>query len=36
TSQQREGWASDRFNVLNEKIEALTSQQREGWASDRF
>ncbi|MDI2111968.1 glycosyltransferase [Commensalibacter nepenthis] len=35
-SQQKEGWANDRFNILNEKIEALTSQQKEGWANDRF
>lgn len=35
-SQQRDGWAHDRFNVLHTKLDHLTSQQREGWAHDRF
>lgn len=35
-SQQREGWAHDRFNVLTNQMEQLTSQQRDGWAHDRF
>lgn len=35
-SQQQDGWANDRFNVLNEKLESLTSQEKEGWANDRF
>ncbi|WP_241610526.1 glycosyltransferase [Rosenbergiella epipactidis] len=35
-SQQKEGWAHDRFNVLHNQLEHLTSQQREGWAHDRF
>ena len=35
-SQQKEGWAHDRFIVLNNQLDYLTSQQREGWAHDRF
>lgn len=35
-SQQREGWAHDRFVVLHNQLDHLTSQQREGWAHDRF
>ncbi|SEQ10515.1 Glycosyltransferase, GT2 family [Rosenbergiella nectarea] len=35
-SQQREGWAHDRFTILSEQLDHLTSQQREGWAHDRF
>ena len=35
-SQQKEGWAHDRFVVLHNQLDHLTSQQREGWAHDRF
>lgn len=35
-SQQKEGWAHDRFMVLTNQLEHLTSQQRDGWANDRF
>lgn len=35
-SQQKDGWAHDRFLALHNQLENLTSQQREGWAHDRF
>ncbi|CAK7192883.1 hypothetical protein COMNV_01093 [Commensalibacter sp. Nvir] len=35
-SQQKEGWAHDRFNVLNSKVDLILSEERAGWAHDRF
>lgn len=35
-SQQKDGWAHDRFNALSSQMQHLTSQQRDGWAHDRF
>ncbi|CAI3944519.1 Glycosyltransferase involved in cell wall bisynthesis (RfaB) (PDB:2IV7) [Commensalibacter communis] len=33
-SQQKEGWANDRFNILNEKIDTLLSERKESVTID--